>query len=460
MTAQRQHILLISYHFPPSAAVGGQRAANFAKHLSCCGWRTSVLTIRDEDIEQVDRGRLSTVDGIEVHKARVQPTFVALAPRLKRRLQRSFGRARSADVRVPAAAAEPAAGPSRETFASRMKRYVMSILALPDYERGWILPASAAAIRLIRRERTDWFLTSCPPYSGHLIGLLVKRVTGRKWAADFRDPWMTTGSKRLFPTSAVSIAIESWLERKVIERCDLAVFNVERLKNAYRDRYSNVPQEKFVFLPNGITRQDTPAAVTKYERFTLSYTGSLYVGRSPEPIFEAVSRLINGGRIDADAIRIKLVGQCQRINGTPTSTVIRTHGLQSVVEVLEPVSYADSLEIVRRSHLALLFAPNLPFQVPAKVYDYLGAGTRILAIAEDGGTADLVQDTGSGRAFEPADVDGIARFIDDEFTRRSMPDDRPAAIARFEMRRIAEALSGHLERIGSSDAAGMRQWAG
>jgi glycosyltransferase involved in cell wall biosynthesis len=318
-----------------------------------------------------------------------------------------------------------------------------------------------AAIRLIRRERVGWFLTSCPPYSGHVVGIFVKWVTGARWIADFRDPWMTTGSKRLFPTSALSIRVESWLERQVIERCDLALFNVERLKDAYRDRYSDLPEEKFAFLPNGIPPQEPPdAPVKKYEHFTLSYTGSLYVGRSPEPVFEAVSQLISSGTVEANAIRIKLVGQCQQINGMPTASIIRKYGLESVVDVLEPVSYAESQDIVRRSHLALLFAPNLPYQIPAKVYDYLASGSRILAIAEEGGTADIIRDTGSGQAFEAADVDGIAGFILREFSSRSQEVERPTAVGRFDIRKITAALAQHMERIDTSKAAGLRQWAG
>jgi hypothetical protein len=256
---------------------------------------------------------------------------------------------------------------------------------------------------------------------------------------------MTTGSKRLYPTCTASLAIESWLERRVIENADLVVFNVARLRDAYRARYSHVSPEKLVFIPNAIATAGTPAtAAPKYERFTICYTGSLYVGRSPEAVFAAVARLIREQTVSADAIRIVLVGQCRSIDGMPTESVARRHGVEAVVEVHDQVPHARAFEMIQKSHLALLLAPNLPYQIPAKVYDYLGAGTRILAIAEEGGTADLLKETGAGAAFTADDVDGIAAFILEELGHGSRPAPRPSSLDRYDVTRITNDLVSRL----------------
>jgi len=441
----RRHILLITYHFPPSSAVGGMRMANFAKWLSSFGWEPQVLTIQDKNIEYLDPERLRDVEGVRIHKVGVMPTMAAMYAAIKTRLLRSVKDTSPSETWL-----SPLSGnASRETLTRRIRRYLLSFLVFPDLERGWIPSATLAAIRQIRRDRIEWMVTSCPPYSVHLIGLAVKIVTKTRWVADFRDPWMTTGSKQTYPTCALSIRLESWLEKKVIEKADLVLFNVARLRNAYRERYAHVPGEKFVFIPNGIAprvlSKETPAA--KYETFTLSYTGSLYVGRSPEPVFQAISRLIQEGKTNTGAVRIKLVGHCRTVDGVPIASLIHKYGLESSVEVCDPLPYTEALEIVRRSHLALLFAPHLPYQIPAKVYDYLGTGSRILAIAEEGGSADLIRDTGAGRAFPSEDVEGIKRFIYEEMaSQRSMNGNYSDALARFDVRRITEELARNLER--------------
>jgi glycosyltransferase involved in cell wall biosynthesis len=437
----RDGMLLISYHFPPSAAVGGRRVANFAAALLSLGWNAHVLTIPEGAIEQIDRGRLRAVQGVPIHIAGIWPTFLGLITRAVR-LRRGNRRATPASATSPAAAASIAAG---ESLGRRAVRYLMSFAFLPDAEKGWCVPAVIQAVRTIRRHKLGWFMTSCPPYSVHVVGLAVRRLSGARWVADFRDPWMTTGSKRLYPTCAASIAIESWLERRVIENADLVVFNVERLRDAYRARYSHVAPEKLVFIPNAITGDAAPVALErKYDRFTICYTGSLYVGRSPEPVFKAVARLIRERTVDPDAIRVMLVGQCRSIDGEPTEAVARRHGVESAVEVHDHLPYAQAFEMVQKSHLALLLAPNLPFQIPAKVYDYLGAGTRILAIAEEGGTADLLKETGAGAAFTRDDVDGIAAFILEELGHGVRPSARPSSLDRYDVTRITNDLVGHL----------------
>jgi glycosyltransferase involved in cell wall biosynthesis len=256
--------------------------------------------------------------------------------------------------------------------------------------------------------------------------------------------------------SALSIRIESWLERKVVEKADLVVFNTDRLRDAYRSRYAHVPGRNFVYIPNGIAEWHSMAdgdPVEKYDVFTLSYTGALYVGRSPEPVFQAVTQLIQSGRLRPEDIRIKLVGQCRWVEGVPMSSVIEKYGLESVVEVRDSVPQAEAAEIIRRSHLALLFAPRLTFQIPAKVYDYFSAGTRILAIADEGATADLVRQTDTGATFATKEVDEIGEFIAKEMTAPRSVDGRPSPeLLRFDARRLTEELVGHLEDAVGHDA--------
>ena len=434
-------ILFIAYHFPPSAAVGGQRIANFASAIRQFAWRPRVLTIPDEQVDTLDRGRLEGLEDLSIEKAAVLPTVADAGSRLWSKLRRS-GRA-SADKGVgrtrPATAV--AVGPQGR---SGVRRFVLSLLALPDWERGWCLPATLRAVRLVRRERIAWILTSCPPYSVHLIGLAVKLLTGRRWAADFRDPWMTTGSKRLYPTSPLSMRIERSLERLVVKHADLVLFNVDRLRNAYRNRYAEQPAAKFVYIPNGIRDACVAAPAAKYDAFTICYTGSLYVGRSPEPLMRAIARLRDEGRLPARGMRLKLVGQCGTIDGVPTAAVVARHGLEGFVDVEGPVPYATAFEMVQKSHLALLLAPNLPYQIPAKFYDYLAAGTRMLAIAEEGGTADILAETGAGQAFPPEDVDEIARFLEAEAAAPAATTTATAA-QRFDVRQVTDELVRHLE---------------
>jgi glycosyltransferase involved in cell wall biosynthesis len=453
----KKKILLISYHFPPSTAVGGFRIANFAKYLPSCGWTPHVLTVEDHMVEAIDWERVKDVEAIKIIKALQLPTLIDAYLFIKKRSHRILKKDFAVQAKQGISDYSSNGDPSdSERLFQRLKRYLISMISQPDAERGWILPATLQAVREIKREKIDCILTSCPPYSVHIIGLLVKMITGVKWVVDFRDPWMTTGIKIVPPTCALTNAIESRLEKKVIQKADLVIFNADRLKEAYREKYTTEPVSKFVWIPNGFDRSifSMMGPPKKYEKFTLSYTGTLYMDRTPDPIFQALYQLLSEGKVGMDAINVKLVGNCKHVGGYPITRIIQKYGLEGVVEVLDPVTYMKALEIIRQSHVALLFAPNQPYQIPAKVYDYLGAGIKILAIAEPGATSDLINSTKCGKAFLPSDTAGIKEFILQAMNNeKTTGENYSAVLHQFDAKRLSESLSDNLNKIVDQELA-------
>jgi hypothetical protein len=445
-------ILLISYHFPPSTAVGGLRIAHFAKYLPLYGWKTYVLTIKDKYLKTLDTGRLGESPVEKIYKAGHLPTVRQGYLGLKNLYYRVFRKKQMTREEIEgtySAANNPS--PGRENLGPKFKRFVISLLTLPDGERNWVMPAVFRAVREIKRENIDCIMTSSPPYSVQLVGLLVKMITGVRWIADFRDPWISSGPKRLYATSALSTKIEIWLEKQVIQNADLVLTTTGRLRGNFMESYASLPESKFLHITNGFDGEIASQLehLKKYADFTFTYTGSLYIGRSPEPVFKAIHELAGEGKVNLDTIKVKLVGSCQYIDGRPIFDVIHAYGLDSAVEVIDTVPYFKALEIIKQSHVALLLAPGQPFQIPAKVFDYMGLGTKILALTEEGATWDLITSTGTGSAFYPADIEGIKEFI-----YQSMSDGTSTEQAnsltlqqQFDRRLIAQNLAGHLDRV-------------
>jgi hypothetical protein len=447
-------ILFISYHFPPSSAVGGMRIANFVKYLPLYGWNPYVLTIKDASIKEADTSGLNGMKAERIFRTGTIPRVFSNAyMKLKEAYgSRSKEKAPASQQKVDSDYQINDTVSYSETLSHKLKRWMVSFLTLPDGERNWIFPAVFRAVREIKRNNISCILTSGPPHSAHIIGLLTKTVTGVKWVADYRDPWIIIGSKRCFSTSTLSVSIERWLERQVINKADLILSTTEKLCGAFREIFKKTQRsDKFLYISNGFDKElfQQIGHFRKYERFTITYAGTLYYIRTPEPVFEALRKLIAEAKISPQSICVKLLGHCEYINGYPTADMIQSYNLDSVVEVLEPVSYYKALEVIKQSHLALLLAPAQPFQIPAKVYDYLGMGTRILALTENGATWDLITSTGSGTAFYPTDIDGIKEFI-----YRSMcnADDTESANVseiqnRFDRKLITRDLANHLDRI-------------
>jgi len=227
------------------------------------------------------------------------------------------------------------------------------------------------------------------------------------------DPWFVASQKRMYPTCKLSRAIEGVCEKRIMQRAKVIVTNTQRLCRTFKEAYPGVHAEKIVHIPNGISKTAFQAldGLPKFDQFTMTYAGSLYFYRTPEPIFRAVRELIDARRVKAADLRIKLIGNCSHVDGFPTADIIASYGLDGIVDVLPPIPYQEVLKVLKKSQLALLFAPDQPYQIPAKVYDYIGTGTKILAIANEGATSELIDATASGKSFLPEDISGIREYI-------------------------------------------------
>ena len=450
----KKKLLLISYHFPPDSAVGGLRAAKFARFLPESGFDTFVLTIKERYLEKPDPKRLKDVEGITTFRTMELPTVRTTYLGLKRLLRPNLDISEFVQAGPVSVSSPGGALTGREGLKRRLKRYFLSLfISLPDDQRKWVIPAAVRAVIEIRRRGITHIMTSSPPHSVQLIGLVVKRLTGVFWVADFRDPWVETiECKPPSVRSSLSERIERWLENKTMRNADRVVTTTESFRRSLLERYPRLPAEKFVYIPNGIdTSQFAERTATeKYKTFTITYTGTIYEGRTPEPVFEAIRGLIRDGMIKRSEIRVRLVGHCGNICGKDTLSVIKSYGMDDIVEVLRPVPYPDALAMLRRSHLLLLLAPSQPLAVPAKVYDYLGAGTDIIALTEEGATSDLIRETGSGRCFTHNDIEGIGRYILETMQNReggSRRDDLKDR-SRFDIRVLAKKLADELSSAG------------
>src|SRR5262249_14531911 len=101
------------------------------------------------------------------------------------------------------------------------------------------------------------------------------------------------------------------------------------------------------------------------------------------------------------------------------------------------------------SDLLILLAPDQPYEIPGKAYEYLATGVDILALTQDGATADLMWKTGGGTVVEPENIGGIRKAVLERYGRWAAngSDDRrePGNAHMFERREVTRKLSPNLE---------------
>ena len=436
--------------------MGGLRIAKFTRHLSELGWQPHVLTVQDDLRELgVDPDRLRGLEHVPIVKTGELPRVVEAFTKVLSRHRRQKG-----TPSAPAAAASPTV--AREGIRARLTRYFVSLLTLlPDEKKNWSLRAAVVAPGLIRKHQIGWILTSGPPFSVHAIGVVARLLTGAKWIADFRDPWVDMLPHR-FPhqRSAFSDFLERRMESLVVRLADRVVTTTDRMRTAMAARYPSQSPDKFVCIPNSIDTDGIRASrdVEAFDKLTITYAGTLYFDRTPEPVFHAVAQLIASGRGSGNDIHIVLLGDCRQINGVPTENVISQYGLDSVVEVIDRVPYPQAVEMMRRSHLLLVLAPSAhELVVPAKIYDYLGTGSVVLTLAEPGATADLMNETQCGRCFSHSDISGIRDYIGgllEERRYRSLQN-RPEMFARYDARELTGRLVAEISRVEADSRGGV-----
>jgi hypothetical protein len=115
------------------------------------------------------------------------------------------------------------------------------------------------------------------------------------------------------------------------------------------------------------------------------------------------------GVITPGTLRLQLVG---RLAATwQVASLLASLDLTEYVALIPPVSHAESLTYLMRSHVLILLQPDAPLQVPGKLFEYIYLQKPILALAGEGATADLVQQHALGTVVAPENCADIAAAV-------------------------------------------------
>jgi glycosyltransferase involved in cell wall biosynthesis len=352
-------VLLVTYHFPPSAASGTFRLLGFARHLPRAGWEPIVVAPPQTPWEPTD------------------PELARLVP---------------SDV-VVRSVPYPAGAPKV------LRRYLPQLIWLP---RAW-----SACRALVDEHHPEAVLTTGPPHWVHLLGLCLRRSFGIPWVADFRDPWLTNSHVHL---GTVERFFARRAEKRVFAEADALIANAP---NAGRLLQAALPAQadKVVTLTNGFDPEEFPdVPVSPAGPIRLVHAGELYLGRDPIPLLDALAGY--NQRPGVRHARLEVIGR----NYLPVNLTdeIRRRGLQDHVTMTGQLPYREALNAMARAGILVLFdTPGRTLGVPAKLYEYFGTRRPILALADaNGDTAHVLRDSGVlYRLASPRDAGQIQQAL-------------------------------------------------
>lgn len=441
-----KRILIIAFHFPPDAAVGGVRPAKFAKYLPEFGWEPYVLTVDQSAYERIDTSRMdSSLSGMIIRRVQLVPSPLELLERI-----------RYAGKSLTLFASNHQTGgtfPKHKEHGTA-RRHLSSLLRTPDLQQGWIVNIAMSASQMMRHYGIRTFMTSGPPMSTHIGGLIVKAITGARWVADFRDPWAAMYYFKFLESQAQLIQnMEKWLEQRVIRNADAVISTTDSLTQYFADMLPEDQKTKCFTLPNGFDEDDfrhlaTPSTYGATKTI-LSHAGTIYFNRNPEPFFKALSDWIHRQQTGGKAIEVLFMGNCGLYNGDSLQDLISEYGLSSVVTLRGQIPYGECLQILHNSHALLLFAQGQPWQVPGKVFDYLRLNKPILAIAENGETRQALEIFPNAHVASPEDPADISAKLSTvlEAAGRRESLGQWEQIKKFDRRHLTRNLAAVLDHL-------------
>lgn len=397
-----KNLLIISYHFPPDLVVGAIRPAKFAQYLPEFGWDVSVLTVFDKYHKNIDQYQQKQQEPIAVYRTGKIPNFSDIYLSLK-----NFNipfQHKNNNYQAPQKWTPPKES-KRETTLGRLKRYFNSLVVwLPDDKIGWVAPAVLAGLNLIKKNKIDAIFTTCPPNSVHLIGLILKIITQKLWIADFRDPWPNE-MKPFFVRSNLSDSIEKWMVRQVVEKSNCVLSVTPEMTEMFLNQYSG----KFVTIFNGYDSDELGqySSVEKYDKFTITYAGTFYLGRNPELFLTALQALISNREIEKDQIHVRFIGSCRYLAGQSIEKIVENLDLCEIVTFVDQIPHHEAVTEMAKSHVLLLLAPDQPLQVPGKLFEYMGLNSFILAVCGPGATMNVLKKYPKAVIVPPANLDAM-----------------------------------------------------
>jgi glycosyltransferase involved in cell wall biosynthesis len=439
----KHKVLIVSFFFPPANLIGAVRVGKFAKYLPEFGWEPMILTV--DKIQDSSQTMPLEIDESKITRTPYF-TFRDIVVKWFTHDEQTFKPNQNQQK-------------SRKKHSGKINlsisRLAEHIYTLPVINplvfepMGWYRYAIKSGLEIVKQNNIDIIFSSSGPFTSHLIASQLHRKTKIPWVAEFRDPW--TMNEYVRHTQPFYL-LQRWWEKKTMKNCQYLIDVSPTLAN----RLVKLHSKKTIVIPNGFDEDDYLENVQTTSKFCITYTGNVYFGRDPSPLFQALAELDKEKKITNSEIEVRFFGG----NVIETvSSLIDEYGIKEYVKTFGFVSLKESIEKQKESTILLLMSwisPRSTGTLSGKIFEYIGAGKPILAFALKGDEIErLLQETGCGLIVnEVGEIKSVLlkwlkEFKDDrKITSFYNPD--KDNIKKYTRREQAQKLAKLFEKINSN----------
>jgi glycosyltransferase involved in cell wall biosynthesis len=405
-------VLIISYHYAPSPAVGAKRFSFLAREFTNLGYDVHVIT--NENAESP----LGASD-----------TSLPLAGTVHRA---------AAPIQLPR---------QGRSFAARAMNWLLRRLLAPvGWDFFWSGPAADKAVEVARGLEPGVIIATSPPHAALFAGVRAARRLGWPLILDYRDPWSAYDWPR-WRRGSIAQWVARRIEARLIARSDARILNTPAMKQWFERVFPGAPNHQNVVVPNGFDALPFQGSPAKSGPLTLLHAGEIFTGRSLIPILRAVRtwNLREGAR----PMRVVTLGNLPAREWDR----IRAGRYEAFIEVRPRVPFAALASELERAHVLLaVVGEHMLYSTPYKVYDYMAAGRPILGLAPAGAALfDLLEDSGAGICVKPDDAIGLDAALR-ELIRVGTNDSTRSRTQRFRWPNLAAEYAKVIEAVATPKA--------
>lgn len=384
-------LLFITYFWPPSVKATLHFPLKICNLLPEYNWLPTILTVNQDTFSHKDDSLLNEVNPLlKVVKTNVFEPF---------NIYRKFiGK----EINEPLIASETISKENKD-WKHRLSIWIRMNLFIPDARIGWYPYAVKAGKKLISNNKFKAIITVGPPHSTHLIGNRLSQKFKIPHIAILIDPWLDIIYYKGFDRSKITLAVDSYFEKKVMNNASQIVFVTESTREDYVRKYPTI-KNKSIVMYWGYNEDDfKEVKKTRYdEKKILLHAGNIFDYQNPVNLWNELKTRINKG----ENIYLRFLGTVS----PEIKTAINNAGLSDRTEYLGYLSYGEMIKEVTNADY-LLVCTSEKRHVPGKLFEYLRSGNPILAYGDDNEEVNRILKKQNAGVLFPYDNNG-AEFFD------------------------------------------------
>ncbi len=388
---RKPQLLFLAYYFPPVQAIASVRSWSMVKYLSRLGWQIQVVTPHPSLWSTVDRSGMQQVEELEdVRCLYTGHSWRCLNPGYVKCRNQGFGWL--------------AGGLCRR--AARWQEI--------EREAGWASAVTEVCSGLSPGD-VDLVLATGGPFIAFDLASRLGKMLRRPYVVDYRDSWTRNPHISKSPRTA-TIQREAML----VKDCAAATTVSASVGSSIDSRFD--VGDRLHIVPNGYDPEELASVEpVSFDHFAIVYTGQLGPPkRSIEPVMAALRELKDSSE-KSPPWGFHYYGH----HSDYVRATAEKYGVSDRVHLHGVVSRSAAMGAVKGAGAAVVITSVLETSsvedrgiVTGKVFEAMGLGTPILAIAPAESDIEKVIRTGPvARRCSGSDVPGMVSFLRETMTQ-------------------------------------------